>query len=97
MPDRPAAKHAAGDTQARMRELLAQLEPIALDIIDDSALHAGHEGAKSGGGHYRLSIVSPRFTGENTLARHRLVYATLAPLMQRDIHALAIAALAPGE
>jgi BolA protein len=87
----------AGDTPARMRELLAPLEPLAIDIFDDSALHAGHEGAKSGGGHFRLSIVSPRFAGENTVARHRLVYAALAPLMQQDIHALAIAALAPGE
>jgi BolA protein len=88
---------AAGDTPARMRELLAALDPLALDIFDDSALHAGHEGAKGGGGHFRLSIVSPLFAGQNTVARHRLVYATLAPLMQRDIHALAIAALAPGE
>jgi BolA family transcriptional regulator, general stress-responsive regulator len=88
---------AAGDTPAKMRELLEALEPMALDIVDDSALHAGHEGAKSGGGHYRLSIVSPRFAGENTVARHRLIYGALAPLMQRDIHALAIAALAPGE
>jgi BolA family transcriptional regulator, general stress-responsive regulator len=86
-----------GDTASRMRELLAELEPVALEIVDDSALHAGHEGAQSGGGHFRLSIVSPRFAGKNTLLRHRLVYAALAPLMHRDIHALAIAALAPGE
>lgn len=87
----------AADTPARMRELLAPLEPIAVDIVDDSALHAGHEGAKSGGGHYRLSIVSSRFAGASTLARHRMIYAALGPLMHRDIHALAIAALAPGE
>jgi len=97
MIDTLSGKGAVGDTPARMRELLAALEPLALDIFDDSALHAGHEGSKSGGGHYRLNIVSPRFAGENTLARHRLIYATLGPLMHRDIHALAIAALAPGE
>ena len=96
MADKPDAAPAAG-TAARMRELLATLEPIALDIVDDSAMHAGHEGSKSGGGHYRLNIVSPQFAGKSTLARHRLVYTALAPLMQRDIHALAIAALAPGE
>jgi BolA protein len=84
-------------TPAKMRELLAALEPIALDIVDDSAKHAGHAGAKSGGGHYRLNIVSPQFTGKNTLTRHRLIYGALAPLMEHDIHALAIAALAPGE
>lgn len=97
MIERKTGTDATGSTPARMRELLAALEPLALDIVDDSALHAGHEGAKSGGGHFRLSIVSPRFSGETTLARHRLVYTTLAPLMHRDIHALAIAALAPGE
>ena len=85
------------ETTARMRELLEALEPIALDIVDDSAKHAGHEGAKSGGGHYRVSIVSPQFEGKDTLARHRLVYGALAPLMPREIHALAISALAPGE
>jgi BolA protein len=95
MTDRPAT--ASGHTADRMRELLSTLEPLALDIVDDSAHHAGHEGAKSGGGHYRLSIVSPRFSGESTLARHRLIYGALEPLMQREIHALAIAALAPGE
>jgi BolA family transcriptional regulator, general stress-responsive regulator len=85
------------DTQDRMRTLLAALEPLALDIVDDSAKHAGHAGAKSGGGHYRLSIVSPQFTGKTTVARHRLIYGALGSMMQRDIHALAIAALAPGE
>jgi BolA protein len=84
-------------TREKMRELLAALDPLALDIVDDSAKHAGHAGAKSGGGHYRLNIVSPQFTGKNTVSRHRLVYGALAPLMQHEIHALAIAALAPGE
>jgi BolA family transcriptional regulator, general stress-responsive regulator len=76
---------------------LAALEPSRLEIADDSALHAGHEGAKGGGGHYRLTIVSPRFIGKNTVARHRMIYAALAPMMQVQIHALAIRAYAPGE
>ena len=86
-----------GGTAAQMREMLEALQPIAVDIADESAAHAGHEGAKGGGGHYRLTIVSPRFSGLGVVARHRLVYGALAPLMQREIHALAIAALAPGE
>jgi BolA protein len=84
-------------TTATMRALLASLAPTALEIGDDSALHAGHEGAKSGGGHYRLTIVSPQFAGKSTVARHRMVYGALAALMQREIHALAITARAPDE
>jgi BolA protein len=76
---------------------LAALQPDHLEIADDSALHAGHEGAKSGGGHFRLTIVSPQFAGKNTLARHRMIYAALGPMMQAQIHALAIRAYAPGE
>jgi BolA protein len=80
-----------------IRERLAALEPVRIDLADESALHAGHAGAKGGGGHFRLTIVSPRFRNVSTVARHRLVYAALGPLMQRDIHALAISALAPEE
>ena len=80
-----------------MRAALAVLEPSAIEIIDDSAKHAGHAGAKSGGGHYRLSIVSPRFAGCRTMERHRLVYDALGPLMKREIHALSITAKSPDE
>lgn len=80
-----------------IRERLAALEPQVLDLQDESALHAGHEGARGGGGHFRLTIVSPRFSGRNTLERHRLVYGALGPLMHRQIHALAIKAVAPEE
>jgi len=80
-----------------MRTRLAALEPTAIEIIDDSAKHAGHAGAKSGGGHYRLSIVSPRFAGCRTMERHRLVYDALGPLMKREIHALSITAKSPDE
>jgi BolA protein len=80
-----------------IRDRLAALEPEALELVDESALHAGHAGAQSGGGHFRLTIVSPQFRGQDTRARHRLVYAALGPLMRREIHALSIRALAPEE
>ncbi|HEY8856146.1 MAG TPA: BolA family protein [Rugosibacter sp.] len=82
-------------TEDMMRERLAVLKPTELTVIDDSALHAGHAGARSGGGHYRLTIMSPRFSGCNTMQKHRLVYDALGPLMKREIHALSISALAP--
>jgi BolA protein len=85
------------DVVRAIRGRLAALDPELVDLTDDSALHAGHEGAKSGGGHYRLTIVSPRFRGATTVARHRLVYDALAPMMKREIHALAIRAFTPEE
>lgn len=80
-----------------MRASLAALEPLAVEIIDDSAKHAGHAGARGGGGHYRLRVVSPRFAGRRTMERHRMVYDALGPLMRREIHALSIDAKAPEE
>jgi BolA family transcriptional regulator, general stress-responsive regulator len=80
-----------------MRTSLAALDPVSIEIHDDSAKHAGHAGAKSGGGHFRLSIVSPRFAGCRTMERHRLVYDALGPLMKREIHALSINAKTPDE
>jgi BolA protein len=85
------------DTAGRMQERLAGLAPESLEILDESAAHAGHEGARGGGGHYRLTIVSPRFAGQPMQARHRMVYDALGPLMTKEIHALAIKAYAPGE
>ena len=82
---------------ARIQEKLAALEPVALEIHDDSAKHAGHEGAKSGGGHYRVVIVSRRFAGLSIQLRHRMVYDALGSMMQKEIHALAIKAYAPEE
>jgi len=66
-------------------------------VHDDSASHAGHAGAKSGGGHYVLMIVSPRFVGVSRIERHRMVYAALGPLMQQKIHALALRTYATDE
>ncbi len=76
--------------------LNAALAPLEFELENDSAQHAGHAGAASGG-HYNVRIVSAAFTGRNRVARHRLVYDALADLMQNGIHALAIVALAPGE
>ena len=81
----------------RIEQRLAALAPESLEVVDESAAHAGHEGAKSGGGHYRLLIVSPEFAGKPVQLRHRMVYEALGPMMKNEIHALAIRAYAPGE
>lgn len=79
-----------------LRERLAVLAPLTLDVVDDSRRHAGHAGAREGG-HFALALVSPRFAGLNTMARHRLVYDALGDLKQCGIHALSIRAKAPDE
>ena len=82
----------------QIRQRLAALEPLALDVIDESAQHAGHAGAQPGGEtHWRVSIVSPRFAGQPVVARHRMIYQALGELIQNPIHALAITARAPEE
>ena len=78
-------------------KLTAALSPVQLDIIDESHLHAGHPGARSGGGHFNVTIVSDAFEGENLLARHRMVYDALGDTMKSEIHALSIKALTPKE
>ena len=85
------------DLETLLRQRLVPLAPVRIELIDDSALHAGHEGARSGGGHYRLLIVSGAFAGKSTVNRHRLVYDALCELMRREIHALSIKSLAPDE
>jgi BolA family transcriptional regulator, general stress-responsive regulator len=81
----------------RMRAALeAALEPQSLEIIDDSARHAGHAGAREGG-HYRVTLVAEAFRGRSALERHRLVYAALEPLLKNGVHALNISARAPEE
>jgi BolA family transcriptional regulator, general stress-responsive regulator len=79
-----------------IRAKLAALEPVRLDLRDESAQHAGHAGARpSGGSHWQLTIVSEAFRDRSPVARHRMVYEALGDLMERDIHALRIEALAP--
>ena len=83
---------------ALIRERLeTAFAPSALEIIDDSHRHAGHEGAKDGRGHFRVNIVAERFAGAKTIERHRMVYAAMGSLMQTDIHALSVTAIAPSE
>ena len=79
-----------------VQALTAALEPVALELVDDSAAHAGHAGAKSGA-HFNLRIVSARFAGLPRVARHRLVYDALRPWMAEGVHALAIDARTPDE
>lgn len=82
---------------AAMREKLAALGPESLEILDESGAHAGHAGARDGGGHFQLIIVSRAFSGQPLQRRHRLVYDALGSLMHKEIHALAIKAYAPDE
>ena len=83
--------------EAKMRARLVKLDPVYLEIIDESHRHAGHAGARDGGGHYVLHITSAQFVGRNTVERHRMIYSALGELMKREIHALTIQAHAPDE
>jgi BolA protein len=81
-----------------IRRRLQALEPLELEIVDESERHRGHAGYREGGNtHWRLSIVSSRFAGCGVVARHRMVYQALGNLMNDPIHALAITARAPEE
>jgi len=77
--------------------LHAAFAPVHLTVSDESALHAGHAGAASGGGHFRVLIVSDSFAGQDLVARHAAVYAALGDAMRSDIHALALRTLTPEE
>jgi BolA protein len=80
--------------ESRLQEALA---PMQLEIIDETAKHAGHAGAASGGGHYILHIVAHAFEDKSPIQRHRLVFDAVGDMMHTDIHALSIQAKAPGE
>jgi BolA protein len=83
---------------AQIRARLAALEPVQLELEDESERHRGHAGYQAGGNtHWRVTIVSARFAGQPVVARHRMVYEALGDLMQNPIHALAITARAPEE
>jgi len=72
-------------------------QPEIIEIIDDSAAHAGHAGARQGGGHYNVTIVAAAFEGKSLVQRHQLIYQALGDLMKTEIHALGINALTPSE
>ena len=87
----------SAQVMAQLRSALEQaFAPATLEILDDSAAHAGHPGA-SAGGHYRVTLVAEAFRGRSRLERHRLVYAAVAPLFQGAVHALNIVARTPEE
>ena len=81
-----------------MRRRLGALAPLRMELVDESAKHAGHAGAAPGGNtHWNLTIVSAAFSGKPTVVRHRMIYQALGELMQNPIHALAIRARSPEE
>jgi BolA protein len=78
--------------------LTEALDPILLEVVDESDRHAGHAGAREGGGtHYRVCVVSARFERSSRVERHRLVYDLLRAEFADGLHALALVAKAPGE
>lgn len=82
----------------RIRALLvAALAPERIEISDDSHLHQGHLGARDGRGHFSVMIVAAVFSGRSLLQRHRMVYAALNEVLERDVHALSIKAHSPEE
>jgi len=79
------------------KALVDEFSPVKLLVKDQSHLHAGHAGARSGLGHFDITIVAEKFSGANRLRRHKMVYAALGELMRSDIHAVRITARAPSE
>lgn len=94
----PSTPAQAADRTERIRGILAsQLDASAVEVVDDSHLHAGHAGAREGKGHFRVRVVAQAFAGLRPIQRHQLVYRALGDMMQTDIHALSIAAFSPDE
>ena len=92
--DLTEASNRRGRIEARLRDAFA---PVQIEVVDESHLHAGHAGAKSGAGHFRVLIVSERFAGVGLLERQRMVYGALADEMGPEIHALSMTTLPPDE
>jgi BolA protein len=84
----------AAEIERRLRE---RLNPVVLELVDDSAKHVGHRGATSGGGHYQLVVVSSAFEGKSSIDRHRLVHEILAGMFGERIHALTMRTLTPDQ
>jgi BolA family transcriptional regulator, general stress-responsive regulator len=93
----PAANSISPRIERMRLQLNTDLQPQALEIVDESHLHAGHAGARDGKGHYSVRIVASCFSGLRPMSRHQLVYRAVADMMLTDIHALSIVALAPDE
>lgn len=84
-------------TEVIKQLLTSTFKPNLIEILDNSAAHAGHSGARNGGGHYHLTIVSEAFEGKPLVQRHQLIYNALGDIMKQQIHALGINALSPSE
>ncbi|MDD2834290.1 MAG: BolA family transcriptional regulator [Methylotenera sp.] len=82
--------------QQEIIQRLQFLDPVILNLTDESAQHAGHKG-NGGGSHFKLKIVSSHFSGKSQIMRHRLIYQSLSDLMPHKIHALSIEAIAQDE
>lgn len=89
--------HDVGRVERIRERLIKALAPNKLEITDDSQMHKGHAGAASGAGHFSVTIVSDKFTGQNMIQRHRMVYLAVNDMMPSEIHALSINALSPEE
>jgi BolA protein len=85
------------DVQALQARLASHFPDATIEVVDDSHRHAGHAGAAGGAGHFNVRLVSTRFAGLGTVARHRLVYDAVQDWMPQRIHALAIEARTPAE
>ncbi|MGQ0443429.1 MAG: BolA family protein [Methylophilaceae bacterium] len=79
-----------------IRNKLAALEPISLEILDDSAAHAGHA-VNTGGGHFTIKMISSHFSQKSQIMRHRLIYQALSDLIPQQIHAISIIAISPAD
>lgn len=79
------------------QKLNEALKPELIELIDNSAEHAGHAGARNGAGHYNVTIVAEIFDGQSMVQRHQLIYQALGDMMKTEIHALGINALTPSE
>lgn len=84
------------DLKEQIQQRLSALEPTQLEIQDDSAAHAGHQG-NNGGSHFTIKVVSSHFSEKTQIMRHRLIYDVLNDLMPQKIHALSILAIAPND
>jgi len=86
------------DRRARIEaELRERLAAVHVEVIDESHLHAGHAGAREGGGHFRAVVVSMAFEGKALVQRQRLVFDALESAMGSEIHALSMKTLTPAE
>lgn len=98
MPAMTSDNASTAITAQRLEQRLREtLQPLMLEVLDESYQHQGHAGANGSGfgSHFRVRITSHLFTGKSALARHRLVYDALQDFMDRGLHALAIEASSP--